>query len=126
MFWLFLLAVGGVPCAVFVALASFHATSRWAVWLWRIGMVAFGWLSGSIIRGGVEAPATTEDLQTRISLVMGIWVLVILTLLLAFFITSLIVWLVPRTRAVGKKALLALALVPVAFVGGYLLRFVGF
>ena len=126
MFWLFLLAVGGVPCAAFVALASFHATSRCAVWLWRIGMFAFGWLSGSIIRGGVEAPSATEDLQTRISMVMGIWVLVILTLLPTFTIASLIVWLLPRTRSIGKKALLALVLVPVAFVGGYLLRFVGF
>jgi uncharacterized membrane protein YeiB len=122
MFWLVMLVVAGFPCGVVAGLASFRRTSSLAVWLWSLGMVVFGWLAGSIIRGGVDQPAPTEDMQMRISLVMGIWIVAFMVLLMVFVATTLLLWAVPRTRQVGRKTFRALTLLPLGAVGGYLLH----
>jgi uncharacterized membrane protein YeiB len=122
MLWLVMLVVAGLPCAVVVGLASFRRTSSLAVWLWSLGLVVFGWLAGSIIRGGADQPAPTEDMQMRISLVMGIWILAFIVLFMVFVATALLLWAVPRTRHVGRKAVRALTLLPLGAVGGYLLH----
>ena len=118
-----MLLVAGVPCAAFAVLSCFQRTLRLAVWLWRIGILAFGWLSGSVIRIGIDAPAPTDDMQTRISLVMAIWIMTILIVLCTLLATAVILRLVPRTREVGRQALRALPFVSMAAIGGYFLPF---
>lgn len=61
---------------------------------------------------GAGAPAPTEDMRTRISPVMGVWILMISLSLGVLVVTAGPLRVIPRTREVGERALRALMLVP--------------